>query len=268
MVTTVAEAVDSFADGDAQPLRRLIELRQQQQRKGNFKKKSEASAAVPTDDNDIEEQVRELPGATLDKFYPEALAITGTVDSDDEHLDTLDAIAQFATILVDTKDAAISPARVFAIAQNLHGQLLRLRGNPDKVLGVQDSIAMLCESCWKKNFHGVAHSLVTQLLPYLIVRSYECPASGSFNSRKHPVRRLFAIKDALELLDFEDESSGYVVGIMLYAATVRDSIYSPTCYACCAMIVPQTAARYPAALLHPAELVPFPRCDPVLEFLV
>lgn len=210
MVATVAEAIDAFAEGEAQPLRRLIKLRQQQQqqRKGNFKKKASS------DDNDLEEQVRELPGETLDKFYPEALAITGTVDTDDEHLATLDAIAQFATILVDTKDAAISPARVFAIAQNLHGQLLRLRGDPDKVLGVQDSIAMLCESCWKKNFHGMAHSLVTQLLPYLIVRSYECPPSGSFNSRKHPVRRLFAIKDALELLDFEDESSGYVTCIV------------------------------------------------------
>uniref|UniRef100_K3WUA7 Uncharacterized protein n=1 Tax=Globisporangium ultimum (strain ATCC 200006 / CBS 805.95 / DAOM BR144) TaxID=431595 RepID=K3WUA7_GLOUD len=213
MVATVSEAIASFHAGDTQPLTRLMELRQQQLRKGHLFKKKDASAtnlAV-----DLDDQVRELPSETLDKFYPQAIELSGTVDDDLEHLERLEAVAQFVTMLVDTKDAAISPAKVFMIAQNLHGQLLRLRGDPDKVLSVQDSIAMLCESCWKQNFHGMAHALVTQLLPYLIVRSYECPASGAFNSRKHPVRRLFAIKDALELLDFEDESSGLLRDILL-----------------------------------------------------
>lgn len=220
MVATVGEAISAFHSGDAQPLTRLMELRQQQLRKGHlFKKKtSEASAATLVDD--LDDQVRELPSETLDKFYPEAIELSGTVDDDLEHLEKLEAIAQFVTILVDTKDAAISPSKVFAIAQNLHGQLLRLRGDPDRVLSVQDSIAMLCESCWKQNFHGMAHALVTQLLPYLIVRSYECPASGAFNSRKHPVRRLFAIKDALELLDFDDESSGYVAVVLVLTEMV------------------------------------------------
>jgi hypothetical protein len=56
----------------------------------------------------------------------------------------------------------------------------------------------------------MAHSLVTQLLPYLIVRAYESPAAGNFKAKKHHVRRLFAIKDALLLLDFDDDSSGCV----------------------------------------------------------
>lgn len=211
--TTAADAIEAFADGEHAALVRLMERRQLLlARKGPGRKKATAAAdaAQPTETDDLEEQVRELPATTLDKFYPEAQRVTGVVDTDIAHLDTLDAIAQFTTVLVDTKDAAISPARVFAIAQNLHGQLLRLRGDPDKVLAVQDAIALLCESCWKKNLNDAAHSLVTQLLPYLIVRSYECPSTGSFTSRKHPVRRLYAIKDALELLDFEDESSGYV----------------------------------------------------------
>lgn len=217
---TLAAALEALAElSDWQPLVRLMEQTGQasQRRVGGGKKKNAAAAVAADDsaenaeaDDDLDAQVRELPAETLELLYPEALRLSATVGEDAAHLAALGALAQLTTALVDSKDAAISPARVFAIAQNLHGQLLRLRGDPDVVLRVQDAIAMLCESCWKRNFHGAAHGLVTQLLPYLIVRSYECPATGAFNSRKHPVRRLFAIKDALELLDFEDESSGCV----------------------------------------------------------
>lgn len=216
---TVATALEALAEGDWQPLVRFMERQLQlQQRRGGAKKKKNAGRDATTDTTDdvaadtLDAQVRELPAETLDLLYPEGLRLSATVSEETDHLEALGALAQLATALVDAPDAAVSPARVFAIAQNLHGQLLRLRGDPDVVPRVQDAVALLCESCWKRNFHNAAHGLVTQLLPYLIVRSYECPPTGAFNSRKHPVRRLFAIKDALELLDFEDESSGCVRG--------------------------------------------------------
>lgn len=246
MAAAVAEALRALADGDAAPLARVVAQHKLQRRPALAKKKAktatkkkngarqgkegeDAAAASENDDEGegggVGEELRALPAAALDAFYPAAeRAIAGEDEEDEEHkrryLLGLAAVAEFATLLVETKDVAIDKNRVFKVAQQLHDRLLRLRGQKEQTQAAQEAIALLCEVCWKNNFCGMAHSLVTQLLPYLIVRAYESPATGSFNAKKHHVRRLFAIKDALLLLDFDDESSGYVASL-LYAATLK-----------------------------------------------
>lgn len=238
MATTVAEAIAALKGGDAAPLALVMAQHQVQQRKraGDSKKKKKRAKKTKKvrltensgdeddedddeeedEDGDVGEEVRTLPEKKLAGFYPAAIRlVTGDRDEDEDgderrHLKNLMSIAQFTALLVETKEAAIDKERVFEIAQELHDRLLRLRGDAEQAQQTQEAIALLCEACWKNNFYGMAHSLVTQLLPYLIVRAYESPAAGSFNSKKHPVRRLFAIKDALLLLDFDDESSGCV----------------------------------------------------------
>lgn len=224
-MATVAEAVKALAKRDTALLAGLLVQRQKvQPRKRGGRAKATTAAeeeeekTAGDDDKDLDEQVRALPRKALDACYPAMEQLLQLLLEDDqqdigesmEKLQMVEGIARFTSLLVETAGAAIDPPRVFDIAQRLHDHLLRLSGDNEQVLATQDAISALCEGCWKCNFNGTSHTLVTQLLPYLIVRSYEAPATGQFNSRKHPIRRLYAIKDALSLLDLDDESSGYV----------------------------------------------------------
>jgi hypothetical protein len=228
MATSVAEAIDALGRGDAEPLAQLMAQRKVQRRKPGGGRRKAKSKSKPQDEDEQEEQeqdqaqvddeVRALPREQLDGFYPAAVLLVAPSDDAEEEASRLKArecIAEFTALLVEAKDAAVDKEELFAVAQELHDQLLRLRGDADQVLATQEAVALLCEACWKHNFCGRAHSLVTQLLPYLIVRSYESPSTGSFVSKKHPIRRLFAVKDALPLLDFDDDSSGLLRDILL-----------------------------------------------------
>lgn len=226
MSTSVAEAIAALKRGDASALARWMEQRKLLHHKSGRTKRTakkkdnddsvETRADAETLDND--DEVRALTRKQLNVFYPAAVQLVAPSDNEEEELRRLKArkcIAEFTTLLVETKGASIDKEELFAVAQELHDQLLRLKGDATQVLASQEAISLLCESCWRHSFCGHAHSLVTQLLPYLIVRSYESPPTSSFNSKKHPIRRLFAVKDALPLLDFDDDSSGLLRDILL-----------------------------------------------------
>lgn len=239
-MATVAEALKALSKREAAPLVELLGQRQKPPpRKRGGRAKATASAAedeektAGEDDKDLDYQVRELPRKALDVCYPAMVEMLQPLEDEQsdigesmEKLQMVEGIARFTTLLVEATSAAIDPPRVFDIAQRLHDYLLRLSGENEQVLATQDAISALCEACWKCNFNGTSHTLVTQLLPYLIVRSYEAPATGQFNSRKHPIRRLYAIKDALSLLDLDDESSGYVPGDCLVVSELSSHKYS------------------------------------------
>ncbi|GMF20585.1 unnamed protein product [Phytophthora fragariaefolia] len=207
-------------------LRRVQTRRTAGGRRKPKRKKSEDGDAEQGEDEpeaqqdaaQVDEEVRALPREQLDAFYPAAVQLVAPSEDEETEAARLKArecIAEFTALLVETAGASIDKEELFAVAQELHDQLLRLRGEAAQLVATQEAISLLCEACWKHNFSGRAHSLVTQLLPYLIVRSYESAAAGSFNSKKHPIRRLFAIKDALLLLDFDDDSSGLLRDILL-----------------------------------------------------
>ncbi|RLN69382.1 hypothetical protein BBJ29_000209 [Phytophthora kernoviae] len=236
-MTSVADAIAALKDGDAAALAQVMAQRKFQGRKpgGNSKRKVKGKKKKAAEDEEgqedvggdteaaetltqVDEEVRSLPREKLDTFYPAAVQLVAPSEDESEEAERLkarEAIAEFTVVLVETKGASIDKEELFAVAQELHDQLLRLRGDTKQVLATQEAISLACEACWKHNFCGNAHSLVTQLLPYLIVRSYESPTTGHFNSKKHPIRRLFAIKDALPLLDFDDDSSGLLRDILL-----------------------------------------------------
>ncbi|KAI9911243.1 hypothetical protein PsorP6_009075 [Peronosclerospora sorghi] len=231
MVTTLADAIAALKRGDASPLAHVLAegkalrrkprntTRKAKRKKSGDKAEGETKADDQhSDETQFDVEVRALTRKQLDTFYPAAVKLVAPSDDQEEEARRLKAracIAEFTTVLVETQGALINKEELFAVAQELHDQLLRLRGEMDQVLATQEAISVLCETCWKHNFGGRAHSLVTQLLPYLIVRSYESPMTGNFNSKKHPIRRLFSVKDALPLLDFDDDTSELLRDILL-----------------------------------------------------
>ncbi|CAI5713609.1 unnamed protein product [Peronospora destructor] len=234
MLTLVADAIVALKRGDASSLAHVLTQRKEAQRHKPFNnkrktksksKKSETETDTEAVEKDtcsnkthVDDQVRALSRVQLNDYYPASMQLVAPSDDIEEEgrrLKARECIAEFTALLIETKGASIDKEEIFAVAQELHDQLLRLRGESDQVLATQEAISLLCEACWKHNFCGRAHSLVTQLLPYLIVRSYESPAIGRFNSKQHPIRRLFAVKDALPLLDFDDDSSELLRDILL-----------------------------------------------------
>jgi len=78
------------------------------------------------------------------------------------------------------------------------------------ILGYEAQLAIrnLCEYWWRHNFHG-RDLLVTSLLPLLLVKSLDGAAQSA------DVRRMYDMRDALHLLDFEDEESiGYLKSLL------------------------------------------------------
>jgi hypothetical protein len=220
---------DSAKEMDATPLALVLETRRQQQRRANTKKRTKAKQQTrdaPVDDDkddvavaSIDEQIRALPRKLLHAFCDATLAFADAHLREDapplsaEELLVIDVAAQFARILVTDEQqiTTIDQGRVIALAQQFHDRLLRLRGDPASVEAAQDAIAALCEGVWTARYSSDCKSVITQLLPYLIVRAYESQPSDAFQSKRHPIRRLYAVRDALLELDFQDESSGYAL---------------------------------------------------------
>ncbi|KAJ0394860.1 hypothetical protein P43SY_002501 [Pythium insidiosum] len=229
MTMDVAKALRCFCEDemDAAPLAAVLEVRRQQLRRRTATK-AKARQLQPADGDDaadseqiVDEQIHALPRSALLKFCDVAAAwLAETLDASAalsaDELAVVDSIATFCAILVtDSERVSADPARVFAIAETLHDHLLSIKGDGD-VPATQDAVAQLCEACWQTSYlDGAGQTLVTQLLPYLIVRSYESQQTDTFNSKRHPIRRLYAIKDALLLLDFDDDSSSLLRDILL-----------------------------------------------------
>ncbi|GLD93519.1 hypothetical protein PINS_up002111 [Pythium insidiosum] len=220
----VATALRSFCDGemDAAPLAAVLEVRRQQQRRRTATKAKARQLQPDGEDASepeqaIDEQIHALPRSLLLQFCDVAVAwlaetLDGAPSLSADDMAVVESIALFSAILVtDAERVSADPARVFPIAETLHDHLLSLKGDGD-VPATQDAVAQLCEACWRTSYlDGAGQTLVTQLLPYLIVRSYESQSTDSFQFKRHPIRRLFAIKDALLLLDFDDDSSRYAI---------------------------------------------------------
>lgn len=92
----------------------------------------------------------------------------------------------------------------------LHDSLLALHEIP-KMEKIQNTIALICEYSWtsKKEY---AQNLIIQLIPYLVVKALGGTKSGGASTA---MKRLYGIRHALELLDFEDESIGLLKQLLL-----------------------------------------------------
>lgn len=97
---------------------------------------------------------------------------------------------------------------VFAVAELLHGVLFSLHSCGSKGVQVQATIATLCETWWQQRFVD-REAMVVQLMPFLAAKSLDTSA------QKADVKRLFLIRDALGVLDFENESIAYLKSLLL-----------------------------------------------------
>ncbi len=89
---------------------------------------------------------------------------------------------------------------VYVVAELLHNNLFDLNSCGREGMAVQRAIIEMCEVYWKGNFTD-CEVLVTQLMPLLVVRSL------NGNATKADLKRLWSMRQALVLLDFQDEST-------------------------------------------------------------
>ena len=91
----------------------------------------------------------------------------------------------------------------YEVAEILHSLLFPLQscGIKKEASQAQSSIFSMCETYWHGNFED-REQMVTQLLPLLLVRSLD-----DEKAQKNDVKRLYSIRDAIDLLDFDDVES-------------------------------------------------------------
>ena len=94
------------------------------------------------------------------------------------------------------------------VAQLLHGILLSLHSCGTKGIQVQTVIASLCETWWMQRFVD-REVMVINLMPFLVAKTLDGAA------QKSDVKRLFQMKSALAVLDFENESISYLKSLLL-----------------------------------------------------
>jgi hypothetical protein len=137
-------------------------------------------------------------------------------DDDGRHNNDLDQLSQEVKKLkkvagIVWKFMEISKGRsegLFETVQVLHDILIPLDEGIPGALAVKLSIARICENMWVSKVDG-AENLVTQLIPYLLIISLS-PAAHDAD-----VKRLYNIRSALQLLDFDDISIDSIRSLIL-----------------------------------------------------
>ena len=89
---------------------------------------------------------------------------------------------------------------IFACVEALHNILFTLQVCGDEGMAIQALVASLCEFWWNQRFVD-RESMVVQLLPLLLAKSLDEAA------KKQDIKRLFHVRDGLDVLDWKDESS-------------------------------------------------------------
>lgn len=106
--------------------------------------------------------------------------------------------ASASTSTSSSADSA-TPEGLLQVMVALHDVLFQLSGVDGEAL--QGAIVRVCEQWWKQE-RGGAEFLVAQTVPYLVARSLEEDA------REALVKRVYALRGALLLLDYEEEATG------------------------------------------------------------
>lgn len=173
-------------------------------------------------------------------FVPESAYVDE--DDDEKHLDTdhgailsdaQSALAlEFLKVVVlcmekyvqsmvektgETKNKTIAVVEeAYHVMEMLHNCLISLQASGDEGLGVQNKISALCEYWWNHNFVD-RECMVVQLLPLLVAKSLDETAT------KADISRLFAIRHALDVLDFDNQSSTDIKSLL--TRTVSSPLY-------------------------------------------
>lgn len=109
-------------------------------------------------------------------------------------LQDLQVLSHIALLSVSHPNNAFSPADLLPAVQELHHNLILFES--DSVL--LSEIANLCEEWWKQGLEG-RETLISQSLPFLLSKSLTL-------KKKVDVHRVYMLREAFALFDFEDES--------------------------------------------------------------
>ncbi|KAJ0963421.1 hypothetical protein J5N97_028543 [Dioscorea zingiberensis] len=119
---------------------------------------------------------------------------SGDPDETSDLLKELRSYAYVAHLCSFHPKKPFSLEELFPSVRLLHDNLLLF----DLDSGLLSLVAGLCEQWWKEDFSG-RESLISQSLPFLISKSLT-------QGKKVDVRRVYALRDALVLFDYVDES--------------------------------------------------------------
>ncbi|KAJ9170574.1 hypothetical protein P3X46_018672 [Hevea brasiliensis] len=111
-----------------------------------------------------------------------------------ETLEKLQILAHIVFLCVSHPKNAFLPSDLLPAVQSLHDNLVLFESDSNLLL----ETASLCEVYWKENLPG-REMLISQSLPFLVSKSLT-------SKRKVDVHRVYALREAFALLDFEDES--------------------------------------------------------------
>lgn len=106
------------------------------------------------------------------------------------------------------ENSKIKSSVFFDIVQALHDIMIPLDDTIPGAITLKSSISRICEKLWVSEIEG-GENLVTQLIPYLLIAALG-PASYDTD-----VKRLFNIRSALYLLDFDDPSIESIRSLIL-----------------------------------------------------
>ncbi|GMH14840.1 hypothetical protein Nepgr_016681 [Nepenthes gracilis] len=109
-------------------------------------------------------------------------------------LQNLQLYAYIALLCITHPKRAFSPEDLLPSAIELHDNLILFELDS----ALLSEIATLCEQWWKEGFVG-KEMLISQLLPFLVSKSLTL-------RKKVDVHRVYMLREAFELFDFEDES--------------------------------------------------------------
>lgn len=139
-------------------------------------------------------------------------------------LQVLTAVTEFAAAFLSSSKLP-APDALLQTVGALHSILLMLHGTEAE--GLQAAIAAVCEQWWLQEKPG-REAVITQLLPYLLVKSLEESA------RPRDVRRVWGMREALLILDFEDDSIESLTELLLRC--FLHPLYALCCDACVVVV--------------------------------
>lgn len=111
-------------------------------------------------------------------------------------LQGLETLAHVVLLCISHPKKAFSASDLLPCARALHDNLILFESEEDSAL--LSEIASLCEEWWKESFPG-REALISQYLPFLLSKSLTL-------KRKVDVHRVYVLREAFCLFDFEDDS--------------------------------------------------------------
>ncbi|CAM9644328.1 unnamed protein product [Chrysoparadoxa australica] len=210
--TLLLRAVEGAAGGDAEQFISLLQKR-------------------TSDDFDVQEGIEALSKKEVTKVWSHLLgAVKGIVneekfayDEDEEEGVTEEECAQAVAFLTAVTALArawleeedrVAPADLLQVAEQLHCIMLYLGGAGMAGANLQVAISRLCEKWWLGERPG-ADQLVACLLPWLLATALQEDGTAA------DVKRMYAMRNALLLLDFDDRKSSEDMRELLLRALIN-----------------------------------------------